>query len=221
MPPPRGLVLLAALWILGSWLICIGLQAPLHPTITGFTPGIRLMIASIGVGLSAAWPLLRLSGPRERWPVRRVVLDLVTITTLAQVVLWPLRLTTAWSPARLAMIDALLVAWSVVVAAFVAAAIGSGAANARTRAMIVCLAITVLGLPLELTCRSAGIPEPPVWALGPVLGPLSLTSPDTRMSAEEAGIGLGIVLSLATLAWVRTWYAVRPKPPVAPFPADR
>ena len=221
MSPPRGLVLLAALWILGSWLICIGPRAPLHPTITGFTPGVRLMVASIGVGLGAAWPLLRLSGPRERWPVRRVVLDLVTVTTLAQVVLWPLRLTTAWSPARLAMIDALMVAWSVVVAAFVAGAVGSGAASARTRAMIACLAITMLGLPLELMCRVAGLPEPPVWALGPVLGPLSLTSPDTRMSAEEAGTGLGIVLAIAALIWVRIWRARRPLPPVAPFPADR
>lgn len=221
MPPPRGLVLLAALWILGSWLICIGPQAPLHPTIAGFSPGIRLMVASLGVGLCSAWPLLRLTGPRERWPVRRVVLDLVTITTLAQVVLWPLRLTTAWSPARLAMIDALMVAWSVVVAAIVAGAVGSGSASVRTRAMIACLVITALGLPLELACRSAGLAEPPAWALGPVLGPLSLTSPESSMRAEEAGVGLGIVLSIATLAWVRTWYTARPKPPVAPFPADR
>jgi hypothetical protein len=221
MPPPRGLVLLAALWILGSWLICIGPQAPLHPTIAGFTPGIRLMVASLGVGLCAAWPLLRLSGPRERWPVRRTVLDLLTITTLAQVVLWPLRLTTAWSPSRLAMIDALMIAWSVVVAAFVAAALASGAARARTRAMLVCLGITGLGLPLEIACRSAGLPEPPAWALGPVLGPLSLTIPDASMRLDEAWVGLGIVLSFATLAWVRTWRVVRPRAPVAPCPADR
>ena len=221
MPPPRGLVLLAALWIFGAWLICVGPQAPLHPTIAGFTPGVRLMVASLGVGLCAGWPLLRLAGPRERWPVRRVVLDLVTITTLAQVVVWPLRLTTAWSPARLAMIDALMVAWSAVVAAFVAGAIGASSGSARTRAMIACLVVTVLGLPLELLCRSAGMPEPPVWALGPVLGPLSLTSPETRLSVEECGLGLGIVLSIATLAWARTWHASRPRPPVAPFPADR
>jgi hypothetical protein len=54
-----------------------------------------------------------------------------------------------------------------------------------------------------------------------VLGPLSLTIPESSMRVEEAGVGLGIVLSIATLAWVRTWYAVRPTPPVAPFPADR
>jgi hypothetical protein len=221
MPPPRGLVLLAALWILGSWLICIGPQAPLHPTIAGFTPGIRLMVASLGVGLCAGWPLLRLSGPRERWPVRRVVLDLLTITTLAQVVLWPLRLTTAWSPARLAMIDALMIAWSVVVAALVAAALASGAPRVRTRTMLACLGITGLGMPLEVACRSAGLPEPPAWALGPVLGPLRLTIPDASMRFDEALVGLGIVLCLATLAWVWTSRVVRPRAPVAPFPADR
>ena len=221
MPPPRGLVLLTALWILGSWLICIGPQAPLHPTIAGFTPGIRLMVASMGVGLCAAWPLMRLSGPRERWPVRRVALDLLTITTLVQVVLWPLRLTTAWSPSRLATIDALMIAWCLVVAAFVAAAVGSASSGVRTRAMLGCLTITGLGVPMKLLCRSTGLPDPPAWALGPVLGPLGLTTPDARMSAEETLIGLGIVLSIATLAWVRVWYGVRPGTTVAPFATDR
>jgi hypothetical protein len=41
------------------------------------------------------------------------------------------------------------------------------------------------------------------------------------MSAEETLVGLGIVLSIATLAWVRVWYGVRPGTTVAPFATDR
>jgi hypothetical protein len=214
-------VLLAALWIVGSWFLSFGASAPLHPTIAGFTPGVRLLVACLGAGLCAGWPLLRLSGPRERWPVRRVALDLVTILTLLQVVLWPLRLTTAWAPARLALIDALLAAWAILAGAFVAATIGRGDALSRTLAMVGCLTLASIGISLELGSVWTGSSPPPAWMLGPIMGPYRLGATDALGEVRSAWIGLGILLSLGALAWGLVWVRIRPAAPVAPAPTDR
>ena len=77
MPMPRGLVLLASLWIFASWQLSIGLRPPAIASVASYLPGVRLMIACLAVGLCAGWPLLRLSGARERWPMLRVLVDLV------------------------------------------------------------------------------------------------------------------------------------------------
>jgi len=221
MQLPRGLVVLAALWIAGSWMLCLGPHAPLHPTIAGFTPGVRLLVACLGAGLCAGWPLLRLAGPRERWPIRRVLVDFVTIATMLQVVLWPLRLTTAWAPSRLALVDAQMLAWTLVVAALVAPAIASGSSAHRTRAMFGCLLVTALGIPVELGFAWLGEARPQAWMLGPVLGSLRLTTTDAVIEARHAWPGVGIVLALAALAWAVAWRNVRPRPPVARAASER
>ena len=85
MSMPRGLVILASIWFFGSWVLCIGLRPPVHPSLASYAPGVRLLLACVAVGLCAGWPLLRLSGPRERWPVFRVVMDLAVLLALFHV----------------------------------------------------------------------------------------------------------------------------------------
>lgn len=221
MQLPRGLVVLAALWIAGSWMLCLGPHAPLHPTIAGFTPGVRLLVACLGAGVCAAWPLLRLAGPRERWPIRRVLIDFVTVATMLQVVLWPLRLTTAWAPTRLALIDAQMLAWALLAAAMVAPAIASASSGVRTRAMLGCLLVTAIGVPVELGFAWAGASRPQAWMLGPVLGPLRLTTTDAVVEARHAWPGVGIVLALAALGWGLVWRSFRPRGPVARATGER
>jgi hypothetical protein len=221
MPPPRGLVPLAALWIAGSWLLCFGPRAPLHPTVSGFLPGVRLLVTCLAVGLCAAWPLLRLSGPRERWPIRSALVDAATLATMLQVILWPLRLTTAWAPARLLLIDALLLSWMLVCAAIVSSAMGSARPAARAWAMLGCLLVTVLGLLVDPLLEAASIGPAPAWALGPVLGALQLISPDSPAQAAQTWAGVCVVVAVAATGFGLSGWRRRAVDPVAPSAAHR
>jgi len=145
-PLPRGLILLASLWLIGSWIVTIGAQRPLQPSSASYTPGVRGMLLSLALGLVVAWPLVRLSrgvGPRA---MRSVALDLVVLIALIQVVVWPLRLVTPWGLARTAAIDLALVAWTVLIGGVI---VGFGALNGRGRTigMVVCL-VLVGSIPL-------------------------------------------------------------------------
>lgn len=210
MAMPRGLVLLASLWFFGSWVLCIGLRPPVHPSLASYAPGVRLLLACVAVGLCAAWPLLRLSGPRERWPVFRVVMDLVVLLALFHVVLWPLRLATPWPPSRLALMDAIVFGWTTIVGAIVAVAIHSNVARTRTVAMALCVLVTVLGLPLQIAAESLGLSSPPAWLLGPVMSSLSLGSeagPESTGSNWAGVVALGVAAAVAwatMLAWLRS-----------------
>jgi hypothetical protein len=206
MTMPRGLVLLASLWIFASWELSIGLRPPPIPSVASYLPGIRLMVACLAVGLCAGWPLLRLSGPRERWPALRVLVDLVALAALVHVVLWPLRLATPWAPARLALMDLLLFAWTALAGAIVALGVASSSARGRTVAMAGCLLITALGLPVRVAAASLGLGEPPPWALGPVMGCLVLGSAEGTADAHRQWLGVATIAAVALLAWGVAWW---------------
>ena len=209
MPMPRGLVLLASLWIFGSWALSVGLRPPANPSLASYAPGIRVMVGCLAVGLCAAWPLLRLSGPRQRWPMAGVALDLVAVATLVQVVLWPMRLATAWTPSRLALIDALVFGWAAICGAALCVALDSVNARTRTACMVACLTICVLGIPLRAVTAGLGLPDPPAWMLGPVMGALALGSPEQAAVAERSWPGVVLLACLAALAWSLAWWCLR------------
>ena len=69
---PRGLILLASIWLVVSWAVAIGFRTPVEATSASYTPGVRLMLISAAIGLVIGWPLLRLSQGRAVYPCRRV-----------------------------------------------------------------------------------------------------------------------------------------------------
>jgi len=142
---PRTLIFASAAWLLGSWLLTMGLQTPVQPTASSFMPGVRLMLVCISVGLTIAWPLMRLSQRPVARPIGQTLLDLVVLLMLLQVVIWPIRLVTVWSVQRTAAIDATLSGWLLVASAFVASAVGQRATGPRTLAMLVCVALSLAG----------------------------------------------------------------------------
>ena len=150
---PRGLILLACVWLIGSWLLSIGVRPPIEPSSASYPPGVRLMLVCIGIGLMIGWPLLRLSsitsGPTAR-PIVQTVLDLTVLLSLIQVVIWPLRLVTPWTLARTAALDATLVGWTVLCGAVVASAVGSRRDGVRNLAITACLAMCLLGPTLAI-----------------------------------------------------------------------
>lgn len=159
--PPRGLLLLASLWLGISWLLLIGPRPPVQAQSASYTPGVRLMALSMAAGLSIAWPLLRLSGPMRPKPALQALLDLVVLLCLVQVVLWPLRLVTPWPPGRAAAIDLCLAGWGLATAAIVAAGSGPGPqASIGIRRTLAMAAATALagGAPLVILLGGGTLP---------------------------------------------------------------
>jgi len=142
---PRGLIFLASIWLIGSWLIAIGVRPPVQPSSASYTPGVRLMLFCVTSGLMIGWPLLRLSQTKPYYPIRQTLLDLLVLLGLVQVVVWPLRLVTSWSPLRTAAIDATLAGWVLLSGAVIAAAITTDRRGPRVLAMLACVAMCLLG----------------------------------------------------------------------------
>lgn len=153
--PPRGLILLASLWLVVSWTIHIGLRPPVQAHAASYTPGVRMMLLSLALGICVAWPLLRLSGPPRAWPIRQALLDLAVVLCLAQVVVWPLRLVTPWPPLRSAAIDLCLLLWGCAAAALIALgtrSIGRGGNLVRVSCMLA-VVLSVAVVPLASLAR--------------------------------------------------------------------
>ena len=172
---PRGLILLASIWLIGSWVGAIGLRMPVQPSAASYEPGVRLMLIGLTAGLTIAWPLLRLSQRASRVPARQVVLDLIVLLALVQVVIWPVRLVTNWPTLRTAALDATLAGWALLAGAIVASATATNRAGPRHLAMAACVgmcalapAVTWLGVEsgfdaIDLTWLS---PLTAIYALG-------------------------------------------------------
>ena len=136
---------MASIWLIGSWIIAIGVRAPVQPSSASYTPGVRLMLLCVTTGLMIGWPLLRLSQHCAIYPMRQTMLDLLVLLGLVQVVIWPLRLVTSWTAMRTAAIDATLAGWVLLAGAVIASAIGTDRKGPRMLAMAACLAMCVLG----------------------------------------------------------------------------
>jgi hypothetical protein len=187
---PRSLIFLAAIWLIGSWLLAIGLMPPVHPSSSSFEHGLRMMLLCLGTGLMIAWPLLRLSQTPTLAPLRQTILDLLVIGSMLQVIIWPLRLVTTWSVARTAAVDATLVGWLLLAGAVVAAAIGSARAGPRNLAMLACLCMCLLG--------------PALASLGVIGSRLSLTLVKLSpiMAIRTLGDGRGAPVTSEQWQWI-------------------
>ena len=71
---PRGLILLASVWLLASWGFAFGFQVPLEATSASYTPGVRILFICATIGLMTGWPLLRLTGPPSLYPIRQTII---------------------------------------------------------------------------------------------------------------------------------------------------
>lgn len=153
-PPPRGLLLLAALWLVGSIGVSFGLAPPLLAASSTYAPAVRTTLLVLLAGGVVAWPLLRLSGPSPRQPFRRLLLDLVVIAGTFTIAIWPLRLTTPWSIERAVAILATMIAWTLVAAGPVLWGCRRQAGTARTLAMSAIAALLLVGAAPALAART-------------------------------------------------------------------
>jgi len=197
---PRGLILLASLWLFLSWIGSMGVHPPLLVATSSYTPSVRLMMLSSAVGALVAWPLLRLSAARTHAPVRAVLLDLAVVLGMLNMVLWPLRLVTPWPVARMAVLMLILAAWIACVAGIVSIGWGSRRGWVRAAAMIAVLAISIGAIGIRAIAPTALAPFP--WALaGPVEAILTMTTPGGAppLTSERAALEISVAAALA--AW--------------------
>ena len=200
---PRGLILLACVWLIGSWLLSIGVKPPIEPSSASYTPGVRLMLVCIGIGLMIGWPLLRLSQPATAHPILQTVLDLIVLVSLIQVVIWPLRLVTPWTVARTAALDATLVGWTVLCGAVVASAVGSGRGGVRNLAIAACLAMCLLGPALAIIAAIVGGSAGQLMDIGPLVAVYRLAQAQGAAAPITGPQWVMIVMPTAAagLAW--------------------
>lgn len=221
-PLPRGLIFLASLWLVGSWLVAIGIDPPVQPSAASYTPGVRLLLDCILVGVVFAWPMLRLSQPPSTWPVQWAALDALVLAALLQLVLWPMRLVTPWSVARTMGLDLVLLGWVALVGALVAAG-GRLDHRGRTMAMGACVLLVFAGPLVGAVAAAAGAASTTVTLLGWLSpfgslrqlsggGPAPLTAQEWVAVASGAAIA-GVAWAVLGLACVRRSGGDRPRTP--------
>jgi len=205
MPPlPRGLILLASLWLFASWIGSMGVHPPLLVATSSYTPSVRVMMLASAAGALVAWPMLRLSQPASPAPIRAVLLDLAVVVGMLNMVLWPLRLVTPWPVPRMAALMLLLTIWIIAAGAFVSIGWRSRRAAVRTLCMVACVAIAAGAMPLRLI-GAAWLPAFPSVHGGPFEATLALATPGgappttQAWSAVEAAAGVALLLWAAAL----------------------
>lgn len=199
---PRGLIFLASVWLIASWVIAIGVRAPVQPSSASYTPAVLLMMQCVTAGLMIGWPLLRLSQTRPPWPLRQTLLDLAVLLGLVQVVVWPLRLVTTWTPLRTAAIDATLAGWTALAGAMIAAALTTERPGPRVLAMTACLAMCLLGPFLAWVGVMTGVDALQLVGLSPFMAVKTLGGGGGSHPSDVQWRWIALLCSAAGMVWM-------------------
>jgi len=170
-PPPRGLLIASAGWVLASLLLAYGLRPPILPLASTYAPAARLALITMLVGGVLAWPLLRLSQRAPGRPISRTVLDLVVLAGALQVTLWPLRLAAAWPIGRTLAIDAWCLGWMLMTASL--PVLGGRLRTHRGRTALMAVLLVVVAGPILFAPWLA----PGARSLSPFSTPVAWWSP--------------------------------------------
>ena len=219
---PRGLIFLASIWLVVSWAVAIGFRTPVEASSASYTPGVRLMLVSAAIGLIIGWPLLRVSQSRAEYPMTQTLLDLIVLLALVQVVIWPLRLVTPWSPARTAALDATLVSWTILAGALVASATGSHRTGPRNIAIVACMCMCLAGPSLAilgLHLRPLDGFSHRLLQVGPLLEVHALSKGGRTAPHAAQWMWIGIVAAAAAATWSALGVMATMRSKGAPRPA--
>ncbi len=206
---PRGLIFLASIWLIASWIIALGWRTPVQPSSACFTPGVRLMLLCVTIGVLIGWPLLRLSQSRPWYPLQQTMLDLMVLLGLVQVVIWPLRLVTNWTPFRTAAIDATLAGWLLLTGAIVAAGVTSERSGPRLLSMIACVAICLLGPALAWLGLLTGVHSIELVSLSPLMAIRTLSEGIGTHPTSSQWMWIALLGFADVAVWVALAIAVR------------
>jgi hypothetical protein len=229
---PRGLVMLAAIWVFLSWVMLFGFRPPVQPQAASYGPSLEMLFVSIGIGISIGWPLLRLSARPSAAPVLQALFDGLAIFVLLQVVAWPLRLVSSWTLPRTWLVIASMAACVAFSGGVLALAQASFDRRARTRAMAFAVAAALLPIMIGIAGEAiapTGSPmfdSPPadaqsswrwmVEAVAPASGPCLLARASEPIPLDPKSAEWGLLRPSAVLSAV-VWMAalvVRARRPI-------
>jgi len=199
---PRGLIFLASIWLIASWILAIGIRHPVHPSSASYEPGVRLMLLCLTTGLMVGWPLLRLSQTVSLHPLRETLLDLAVLLSMVQIVLWPLRLVTTWSVSRTAAIDATLAGWMFLFGATIASAIGIPRRGPRHLAMLACVAMCLLGPALAVAGMFSGVDAMALIELSPLMAVRSVGDGGAAPVTLDQWRWIALLLVAGAAVWI-------------------
>ncbi|MCZ6835008.1 MAG: hypothetical protein O7G85_04470 [Planctomycetota bacterium] len=199
---PRGLIFISALWLIGTWIIAMGVSTPVQTSSASYTPSFRLMLLCIVIGLMIGWPLLRLSQAAHPYPIKATLLDLSVLISMIQVILWPLRLITPWSIQRTAAIDATICAWLLLAGAVVASAIGTNRKGPRNLAMLTCIAMCLLGPALATMGIQFSFLDAELIELSPLMAVHTLTEGAGAHPLAQEWQWIGLLGFAAISVWI-------------------
>lgn len=99
----------------------------------------KVMVAMIGLGIGALWPMIRLSQRSPHRVAESVFGDCVALIVPAQAVLWPLTLLGGWSFGVTGALALALVAWTCAVGGVIAMGVSFKAGIGRSFWMLIAL----------------------------------------------------------------------------------
>ncbi len=217
---PRGLLILACCWIIASWGLIFGFRPPIQPQAASYGPSVQLFFTLLAVGISVAWPLLRLSGDALP-PLLQSLFDAAVIGTVLQLILWPARLLTLWSVDRTGLLDIALCGILLSTASLLALSMATQRPILKAAWMLVFVVLAVLptSLPSGESSASAFIPRLPNASLIHAIAQSSPTIPsDALRVATREAIGGSILLFWVALlvSLYRAWRARAREPSTCP-----
>jgi len=208
---PRPLIFFASIWLVGSWLLSIGIRQPMQPSWQNYAPGVRMMLHSLIIGVMIGWPLLRLSQRPAFYPARQTLLDVIVLVSTIQVVLWPLRLVTPWTVSRTLLIDVTICVWLMLAAAVVALLVRTRDPLARIAGMLVCIALCLAGPAIALLGVAIRMPNDPDGAtmISPLVGVHRLATGNGSPTTPEDWAMIRWVAITAGIAWLAVFLLPR------------
>lgn len=193
----------AALWVFLSWILIFGWHPPVQSQSASYGPSLNLLYVSVGIGIVVGWPLLRLSGRPVPRPAMQAALDGFALFMLLQIVVWPLRLVTAWTLSRTLALDAAIAAAIAMTGALLALWAGRAEPAPRASAMAT---FVLLAMAAPLARWFGGLDAPP-WPVESISPPalLSRFSAPKPLDPDAADFRV-----LETAGWVAAalWIAV-------------
>jgi len=147
-PEPKALTLLWSLYLL----VAAGMTifAADHLWIYDanvFRISSKIMVAMIGVGIGALWPMVRLSQASPEKVAESSLADALALWVPAQAVLWPLTLLGGWAWGVTGALAMAMIAWMGVFGGIIALGVSARPGIGRSLWMLIALAI-VAGAPI-------------------------------------------------------------------------
>ena len=192
----RLLVFLGSGWLLLSWILVIGLKQPLLPTVHTWLPGVRMMLVMASIGLVVVWPMAAMTTARAMRP-GRTLRESIILLILAQLIIWPAGLVTAWTPGRTSVLALALIGWGLVAAAVTAWGRVRPRAMERMAAMSICLLIMLVAVIISLADPST------TWAIpwSPATNLWSLAGGGIEPPRSSDWIHAAILWAVAVVGW--------------------